>query len=156
MWVDLSPDYVVLNRNLARLIRHTAIELIFLPESKMEIGSNAIGQRRRLVRLRRFLRPHKTASSNVIILELFVLTAHYLIRWNTFWIWILVCRDTNSTAANGTIQQLPRAASDGCSFTIQAPPDQRIQLSCSVIDGMSSRVWRFQYQLKCYKIINFN
>ena len=30
MWVDLSsPDNVVLNRNLARLIRHTAIELIF-------------------------------------------------------------------------------------------------------------------------------
>ena len=46
---------------------------LFLPESKMENGSNAIGQQRRLVQLRRL---HKTASSNVIILELFDLTAH--------------------------------------------------------------------------------
>nr|CAH0111233.1 unnamed protein product [Daphnia galeata] len=52
-----------------------------------------------------------------------------------------LCRDTNSTAANGTIQPLSfSAASGGCSFTIQAPPNQRIQLSCSVIDGMSLRV----------------
>jgi hypothetical protein len=50
---------------------------------------------------------------------------------------VIVCRDKNSTAPNGNIQPYNDAATEEeykCDFSIIAPIDQRIEISCSAIN----------------------
>lgn len=45
----------------------------------------------------------------------------------------LACRDKNSTAASGVIQPFINSTGE-CVFSITAPSDQRIEISCSIVN----------------------